>query len=76
MTLFDLIYYFFYSQVFPVSGYLDSISYQMGLEEDQIYLTLAEYLSLLASIISMVVILVLCCALIRKIYNMCAHIIG
>lgn len=37
---------------------------------------LGNYLSLIATIITMVVILVLCCALIKKIYNICAHVIG
>lgn len=38
--------------------------------------SLSDYLSTIASIITIVVILLICCALIKKIYNMCAHIIG
>lgn len=40
------------------------------------FLTLGNYLSLIATLISMVVILILCCLLVKKIYNICAHIIG
>ena len=35
-----------------------------------------DYFSLIATIISMVAIVLICCMLIKKIYNMCAHIIG
>lgn len=37
---------------------------------------LGNYLALIATIITMVAIVLLCCAFIKKIYNMCAHIIG
>lgn len=40
------------------------------------YMPIGNYLSLIATIISMVAIVVLCCLFIKKIYNMCAHIIG
>lgn len=39
-------------------------------------ISFGNYLSLIATIISMVAIVLICCALIKKIYNMCAHIIG
>jgi len=35
-----------------------------------------NYLSLIATIISMVAIVVLACLFIKKIYNICAHVIG
>lgn len=43
---------------------------------DDMIMSLGNYLSLIATIISMVAIVLICCALIKKIYNMCAHIIG
>lgn len=39
-------------------------------------ITLGNYFAFLATFISMVVIVFLCCLLIKKIYNMCAHVIG
>lgn len=39
-------------------------------------LSWGNYLSLIATLITMVAIVLICCALIKKIYNMCAHIIG
>lgn len=39
-------------------------------------MSLGNYLSLVATLITMVAIVLICCALIKKIYNMCAHIIG
>lgn len=46
------------------------------LDGSPLYWSVGDYLSTVATIITMVVILLLCCALIKKIYNMCAHIIG
>lgn len=43
---------------------------------DSLYMPLGNYLSLIATIISMVVIVVLACLFIKKIYNMVAHIIA
>lgn len=37
---------------------------------------LSSYLASIATLISIVAIVLICCALIKKIYNMCAHIIG
>lgn len=43
---------------------------------NNISMSLGNYLSLIASIITIVAIVLICCALIKKIYNMCAHVIG
>lgn len=40
------------------------------------YMSMGNYLSFIATLITMVAIVLICCALIKKIYNMCAHIIG
>ena len=37
---------------------------------------LSSYLAFIMSFISLIIILVICCLFIKKIYNMCAHIIG
>lgn len=44
--------------------------------EDTLYLPLPNYLSLIATIISMIIIVVIACLFIKKIYNMVAHIIA
>lgn len=44
--------------------------------ESNLQIMLGNYLSLIATIITMVAILLICCLFIKKIYNMCAHIIG
>lgn len=41
-----------------------------------IYWCTGNYFSFIATIISIVVIFILCCLLVKKIYNICAHIIG
>lgn len=42
----------------------------------EVSFSLGNYLSFIATLITMVAIVLICCALIKKIYNMCAHIIG
>lgn len=87
--LWDIVYNFFITYIFPLEStidvnWTDDNSFDvMGLNiikaydiNENFYLSLPAYLSLIATIISMVVIVLICCALIKKIYNMCAHIIG
>jgi len=38
--------------------------------------SLSNWLSTMATIISMIIIVVLACLFIKKIYNICAHVIG
>ena len=40
------------------------------------YITIGDWLSTTATIISLVIIVYLCCMLIKQIYNICAHVIG
>ena len=46
------------------------------LNDNNVVMCLGDYLSTIATIISMVIIVVIACLFIKKIYNMCAHIIG
>lgn len=59
-------------------SYADGVSYTTIGGDITIFgvpFSLGNYLSLIATIISMIVIVVLACLFIKKIYNMCAHII-
>lgn len=59
--------------------YYDSnnIYYNIGTGDDgSVFITFGDYFSTIATIISIVAIVLLCCLFIKKIYNMCAHIIG
>lgn len=67
----------FFEGSYDTDWYTSNIDFFKIVSGDNVaYLSLGNYLSIIATIITMIVIVVLCCQLIKKIYNMCAHVIG
>lgn len=79
MTLADIIYNYFNTYIFKTNSTSSGLYVFFGNTYVSVFgqnFGIATYLSLICTIISLVVILILCCMFIKKIYNMCAHIIG
>lgn len=75
MTLYDIIYEFYLNYIFNAVIYGDFM-YSTIVDIGGYGTDLSDYFCSIATIITLVAIVLICCALIKKIYNMCAHIIG
>ena len=57
----------------------EELCFRIGLGSNgsvQRLINISDWLSTTATIISLVIIVYLCCMLIKQIYNICAHVIG
>lgn len=74
--LIDFFYNLFDAEL-PDTNYVSDITINFGNSINYPgVMGLDLYLSLICSLISLIVIIILCCLFIKKIYNMCAHVIG
>lgn len=77
MNLLDLIVQFYSTYIFTNnSGYFDEFDDFFYIENNGVGMFPLSYLTYIFSIITMVAILVICCKVIKGIYNQVAHLLN